>query len=205
MPVGRHHHWHHRPHAPGYWWRWGTAAAVTRWVAYAWATPRYYYYGSGGTVYYEGDTVYVEGQQPVSSEQYYQQVTEIATSVPEMTDAQAEQVEWMPLGVFALTQEGADDTNLLLQLAVTKEGFIAGTLYNETTETSRPVEGTVDKETQRAAWSPVDGKNADVVMETGLYNLTEDETTAFVHFGKEKTQMWVMVRLDEPEAEPEQE
>ena len=38
-------------------------------------------------------------------------------------------------------------------------------------------------------------------METGIYNLTEDETTALVHFGKEQTQTWLMVRLPEPEGE----
>ena len=42
-------------------------------------------------------------------------------------------------------------------------------------------------------------------METGIYNLTEDECTALVHFSADETQEWVMVRLDEPEesgAEP---
>ena len=200
LPARRYHHWHHRPHPrPGYWWRWTTAAAVTSWVAYGWTSPVYYSYGSGGNVYYQDNTVYVDGQEHCSADEYYQQATEIAGSVPQISDAQAEQIEWMPLGVFALTQEGASDTNLLLQLAVSKEGMIAGTLLNETTGSSRPVEGMVDRDTQRAAWSPVDGKNTDVVMETGLYNLTENEAAALVHFGKEQTQTWVMVRLDEPQ------
>ena len=61
--------------------------------------------------------------------------------------------------------------------------------------------GKVDKKTQRAAWSLVDGKNSEVVMETGIYNLTEDQATALVHFGPKKTQTWVMVRIDEPQAD----
>ena len=93
---------------------------------------------------------------------------------------------------------------MLLQLAVSKEGFVAGTLFNESTESSRPVEGMVDKETQRAVWSPVDGKNAGVVMETGIYNLTQDQATALVHFSPDKTQTWVMVRLEEPAEEAAQ-
>ena len=59
----------------------------------------------------------------------------------------------------------------------------------------------VDKETQRAAWHPVDGTNPDLVMETGIYNLAEDETTALVHFGSEKTQEWLMVRLEDTDAD----
>ena len=167
---------------------------MTRWVVFGWTQPYYYRYGSGGNVYYENNVVYVDGQEQYSAEEYYEQAAEIAASVPEISDEQAEQVEWMSLGVFALTQEGVSDTNLLLQLAVSKEGIIAGTLYNETTGTSRTVEGMVDKETQRAAWSPVDGKNTDVVMETGIYNLTKDEATALVHFGPNKTQTWVIAR-----------
>jgi len=204
LPVGRWNRWWNRPGLrPGYWWRWGTAAALTRWVVRGWTQPIYYGYGSGGNVYYEGDVVYVDGEQNCTSQEYYQQATEIAAAVPEMTDEQAEQVEWMPLGVFALTKEGVDDSNLLLQLAVSKEGIIAGTLVNETTESVRPVEGKVDNDSQRAAWSFADGKNTDVVMETGIYNLTEDQCTLLVHFGAEKTQTWAMVRLDEPE-EPQE-
>ena len=158
-------------------------------------------YGTGGNVYYENNTVYVDGNEYASAEEYYDEAATIAQNVPAISDAEAEQVEWLPLGVFALTQEGVNDSNLLLQLAVSKEGVIAGTLFNESTESSSPVEGMIDSQTQRAAWSPVDGQNSDVVMETGIYNLTEDQATALVHFGPEKTQTWVLVRLDEPPAE----
>ena len=118
-----------------------------------------------------------------------------------MSDEQAEEVEWLPLGVFALTQEGASESNLMLQLAVSKDGIVAGELYNESTDVTHPVEGSVDNKTQRAAWTPIDGSNKGIVMETGIYNLTKDEATALVHFGKDQTQTWQMVRLDEPEAE----
>jgi len=160
-----------------------------------------YSYGSGGNVYYENDTVYIDGNAYCSSEEYYDEAATIAQDVPEISDAEADEVEWLPLGVFALTQEGVNDSNMLLQLAVSKEGVIAGTLFNESTDSSRPVEGSVDKETQRAAWSLVDGENSEIVMEAGIYDLTEDESTALVHFGPEKTQTWVLVRLDEPEDE----
>ena len=55
----------------------------------------------------------------------------------------------------------------------------------------------VDKETQRAVWTIGDNKNT--VMETGIYNLTTDETPVQVHFGTEQTKQWLMVRMEEPE------
>lgn len=76
--------------------------------------------------------------------------------------------------------------------------MIAGTYYNTGTDTVRPVKGMVDKKSQRAAWTFADGKNTDIIMETGIYNLTQDETEALVHFRKDKTQQWLMVRLKEP-------
>ena len=108
-------------------------------------------------------------------------------------------MEWLPLGVFALTKEGVNESNMLLQLAVSKDGIIAGTLVNDSTDSSRPVEGSIDTNTQRAAWHFADGKNADVVMETGIYNLTEAQSQALVHFGTDKVQEVVLVRLDQPE------
>ncbi len=97
-------------------------------------------------------------------------------------------MEWMPLGVFALTAEGVNASSMYLQLAVSKEGVIAGTFYNESTGATHPVEGMVDEKTQRAVWKAADGTNANIVMETGLYNLTQDQAEVLVHFGPEKTQ-----------------
>ncbi|HUT90200.1 MAG TPA: hypothetical protein VMY37_11930 [Thermoguttaceae bacterium] len=188
--------WYSRPH---YWWRWATASALTGWAVWGWTTPAYYVYGTGGNVYYENSVVYVDGQQYCTEQEYYQQAEDIAVGVPEIDEAQAQQVEWLPLGVFALTKEGINESNFLLQLAVSKEGVIGGTLVNEETGSVRPVEGMVDKETQRAAWKLIDGKNAEVVMEAGIYGLTEDECTALVHHGPDQTQTIVMVRLDEPD------
>jgi hypothetical protein len=88
---------------------------------------------------------------------------------------------------------------MILQLAVSKDGVLAGSFYNQTLHVERPLEGTVDKTTQRAAWHFADGKNTEIVMETGIVNLTKDEATALVHFGPEKTQTWMMVRLPQPE------
>jgi hypothetical protein len=181
-------------YARNHWWRPATWAALGGWVAgSSWASPAYYDYGDG--IYYEDEQVYMNGKPVASAEEYYQQASELATGAP---PAQTSESEWLPLGVFAVTREQTTDSNTLLQLAVDKNGVIAGTYYNTSTNIARPVRGKVDQKTQRAAWTFSDGKNDDIIMETGLFNLTQDQTEALVHFGKEKTQKWVMVRLDEP-------
>lgn len=150
--------------------------------------------------------VFVNGEKYGSAEQYYNDTTEIAASVPEMTDEQAAQMEWMPLGVFAITAEGVNASSMYLQLAISKQGVIAGTFYNESTGATHPVEGMIDEETQRAVWKAADGTNANIVMETGIYNLTQDQAELLVHYGPEQTQTALLVRLDEaerPESEKE--
>jgi hypothetical protein len=175
-----------------------TAKLVTDWVRYSSARPVYYVYGTGGNVVYRDTIVYVDGQRYATADEYYQQASDLADAAPEIAEDQADKIEWLPLGVFAYTQKGVSETNTYLQLAVTKDGVIGGTLFNEATNTSRPLEGTVDKKTQRAAWTFADGKNTDTVMETSIYSLTKDKAPALVHFGPKKTQEVELVRMEEP-------
>ena len=161
---------------------------------HSWKTPIDYNYRPGSTVYYENNVLYVNGQQ-YDSAAYYNEASELA-SVP---DEHAGDQEWMSLGVFALTAEGVNASSMYLQLALSKNRVIAGTFYNESTGATHAIEGMVDQETQRAAWKAVDGTNADVVMETGLFNLTQDQAPVLVHFGPEQTQNVLLVRLDESE------
>ncbi len=143
--------------------------------------------------------VYIDNRQYISTAQFFEQAAAIAASVPQLDEPQAEKVEWMPLGVFAITAENVNASSMFLQLAVSRDGMIAGTYYNETTGTVHPVEGMVDEKTQRAAWRAADGTNPNLVMETGIFNLTQDEATALVHFGPDETQTVLLVRLDEQE------
>jgi hypothetical protein len=57
--------------------------------------------------------------------------------------------------------------------------------------------GPQKQKTQRAAWTTGDRK--DTVYETGIGNLTEPETTMLVHFAKDRTQQWTLVRLGKPQ------
>jgi hypothetical protein len=38
-------------------------------------------------------------------------------------------------------------------------------------------------------------------METGISNLTKDESPALIHFAEGQTQQWLMIRLEDPEGE----
>jgi hypothetical protein len=42
------------------------------------------------------------------------------------------------------------------------------------------------------------GDKKNVVYEAGLANLSQDESTMMVHFGKERAQQWALVRLQQP-------
>ncbi len=182
-----------------YGWRPITYAAFGTFMGGAWvsAQPRYYAYGTGGNVYYENNVVYVDGQAAGTPEEYAAQSTALVASAP----AQVTDTEWLPLGTFALTREGVNDSQAMLELAVNKQGVLAGTYYNEATQVSRSLKGMLDQASQRAAIGFADGKNTDVVLETGIQNLTQDEAPALLHQGKDRSGPVLLVRLLAPEEE----
>jgi hypothetical protein len=153
-------------------------------------------YNYGEDVYYSGDQVY-SGDQPIATtEEYTEQAAAIAGSAPAETPASS---DWLPLGVFALTQDGQASgaaPSLYMQLAISKQGVISGTLKNTLTGKVQPLEGMADKTSQRVAWTVVGQERP--IMETGLENLTEDSSPALIHFADGQTQQWLMVRIPEP-------
>ena len=92
----------------------------------------------------------------------------------------------------------------LVQLALNKEGAVRGALYDKLTDKQTALTGAVDKKTQRVAVA-VEG-NQGVVAEMGLYNLSENEVPVLVHFGAERHENRVLVRLQQPDqqAQPPQ-
>ena len=179
-------------------WGWAAWPAITGWVTSGWSQPIYYNYGDN--VYYDDGQVYYGDQPVASASDYAQQAAAIALSQPTTDPAPA---DWMPLGVFAVTNDGEPtgaDPTMYLQLAVSKQGELSGTFQNTATDTAQEIEGMVDKETQRAAWVPKGKKSP--IMETGISNLTQDTTPALVHFADGTTQQWLMVRLDKPKDDP---
>ena len=111
------------------------------------------------------------------------------TRSPPAPQTKPESSEWMPLGVFAITQDnqaaGVEPT-LFMQLAISKEGVISGTLNNTATSQKQTLEGMADKKSQRVAWCVTGQKRP--IMETGISNLTQDSSPALVHFADGQTQ-----------------
>lgn len=175
--------------AAGTAWQWATWNSVGTWMAYYPTTPIYYDYGNNVT--YVDNSVYVNGQDVGTSQEYYDSASQLAT---DGADAKApSDGDWMPLGVFALTKTDETKSNVTIQLAINKQGIIRGNYTDNESGDTQVVEGSVDKKTQRVAFTVGDNKND--VVETGLYNLTKDEAPVLIHFGAEKTEQWLLVRL----------
>ena len=85
-------------------------------------------------------------------------------------------------------------------MAVNRQGIVSGSFYNTATDEAQAVLGQVDKDTQRVALRI--GESDDVILETGLYNLTKDEAPAMVHFGPDRVEYWLLVRLKSDEEAP---
>jgi len=183
-----------------YWWRtpaWGALSSWFTWNAPAavWAQPVYYDYGPGGNVVYQDNQVFIGGQDVGSADDFAQSAFALATVPPPPTEEVAAQADWMPLGTFAMSSSENDtQPQRVLQLAVDKNGVISGTLYSPQNDQTVTIQGQVDKETQRVAFRF--GESEDVVAETGLYNLTQNEVPLLVHFGPTRVENYLLVRLD---------
>jgi hypothetical protein len=180
---------------------WGTATweSASAYVGYGEATsPMYYDYGTGVT--YQDGQVYF-GDRPVATEeQYAEQAIEIAAAAPAEADPAAEQADdWRPLGIFALVKGDEQVSNDIFQLALDADGVVRGNYYNAVADQVTPVSGSLDKKSQRVAWRIGDRK--DVVYETGLFNLTLEESGVLVHFGTDRTEQYTLVRVEQPDSE----
>jgi hypothetical protein len=172
------------------WWpvAWGTAAAFVGITA----PPVVYDYGS--TVVIQDDQVYVNGDPVATAADYAAQADQIVDTGRQAKPGEND--EWQPLGAFGLIQADEKTAQRIFQLAVNKDGIVRGNYYDAVADNTLPVVGSVDKKSQRVAWSIGDKK--EIVFETGLSNFTKDDTTVLVHFGKESTQQMILVRLEEP-------
>jgi hypothetical protein len=185
-----------------YWWTVPTYTACVNWFNWSapsevWSEPVYYDYGQEGNVVYNDNSVYINGEQVATATEFAQSAADLATVEAPQSDEDAENAEWMPLGTFALSAGEKDvEPTRMVQLAVNKQGIISGTLFNTQTEENQSIQGQVDKETQRVAMRI--GESEDLVVETGLYNLTQDEAPLLVHFGTDRVENWLLVRLEDP-------
>jgi hypothetical protein len=129
-----------------------------------------------------------------TAEQYAQEATTIAAQGQTATAPPS--AGWKPLGVFALVQGDEKTSNNIFQLAINEEGIIRGNYYEGLMDTTTEVYGSVDKKTQRAAWTI--GKKKDRVFEAGISNLTEPQCPCLLHVGSQTTDQMLLVRMEQP-------
>lgn len=177
---------------------------------------------SSSNVIYEGGNVYINGQPEGSSQQYYQQAQQLAQAgqnyqqtqqnYQQQTDYQQQpdsytqsditsvstdqNQQWQPLGVFALAETGQTQSNMLVQLAVNKDGIVRGNYTNELTNEHAQVYGSLDKNTQRVSWTI--GTNPNTVFDAGLGDLVQNDSSVLVHYGPNDTSRMALIRLQEP-------
>jgi len=174
---------------------WSTSASwpsLVVWLPWKWRQPVYYYYDDNGSVFYgeSQDFSYLISV-PQRSEFIARAVSIANKQRPLLIDASS----WMPLGMYALSYDGESlsDFSEYISLAISKEGFITGAYFNGTTGETFEIRGSVDSNSQRAAWKFV-GRDWPI-MESGLYNLTNDEATMLVHSADGRTESKVIIRL----------
>jgi hypothetical protein len=183
--------------AAGYAWRAATWPSCLTFVGYPVSTaPVYYDYGNNVT--YQGGNVYYNDEVYRTEAEYAQEAAAIADTGRQAQPVQDDQ--WQPLGVFALTKGDETVSNDIFQLAINKDGVVRGNYYNALTDAVLPVYGSLRKTTQRIAWTI--GDNKERVYETGLYNLTKEETPVLVHFGNDRTEQYTLFRIEQKEDQP---
>lgn len=193
---------------PGAWFCAGWAAGRYWWpcawpVLYDWFDfPSEYpvYYDYGNTVVYQDNGVYVDGVDQGTPQEYYQQAQTLADNGADADAPSQDGGDWLSLGVFLLTKPGEKDSHDVFQLAINKQGVLRGNFQDSANNVTESVQGSADLKTQRVAFTVGDKKST--VIETGLYNLTKDEAPALIHFGADRTEQWLLVRLKNPDASP---
>ena len=191
------HPWH-------YWWsipNWRTLDTWFLWQnrpAAVWTQPAYYDFSPEGNVIVGEDFVKVNGEPIATPDEFAQNAADLATVAGPANEEAASKEEWLPLGTFAVSGDPKDlEPARIVQLAVSKNGIVAGTLFNTKTDKAQTIQGQVDKQTQRVALRLGDSDN--IVFETGLYNLTQNEVPVLVHFGSDKVENYLLVRLEHPD------
>lgn len=155
------------------WWRRSQWVTINRWLPYGWSYPVDY------------------------SEGYPEEIPIEPYSYPQPEEVPQEQFgDWLPLGIFATgrTVDEAAVSNILIQLAINRNGDLAGTYYNVATNLSYLIEGVVDPETQQAAWKLANTTPAPLMV-TGIYNLSQDVVSTVVYNPDGSAESWVLVRV----------
>lgn len=100
--------------------------------------------------------------------------------------------DFLSLGVFKLSPKGQPNAWAMLNLAVSKSGVVRGTYYDILSDQEQPVQGAVDKATQRVAFTI--GAQGTIVFETLLPNLTSDSGNITLQYNDGTKSQWTLAR-----------
>ena len=103
-------------------------------------------------------------------------------------------VEFLPLGVYALAPPDHDEATAMLQLAVSKDGVVRGSYCDLVSNQGHKIQGAVDKKTERVAFTI--GQQGTTVFETMLADLTSPEGEVSLHFPDGEASDWVLARFE---------
>ena len=181
---------HHKLHPDWWWWKTCDWDACSSWVSYKWADP--FYYDCGVNVYYRDNYFYLNDVAVASAPDHAYQAFQLPGKDPPPPE---QTTKILPMGVYTLASSRNDtDPDMIMQLVVTQEGFLSGTLFNRGTDKTVIVSGWMEPESQRVALRVTD--TGDVVMETSCFNMFCSHSCVFMHFGVENTQIWFLTRMD---------
>ncbi|MFM8497289.1 MAG: hypothetical protein ACKOEM_17470 [Planctomycetia bacterium] len=103
-------------------------------------------------------------------------------------------LEWMPLGVFAVAPQGTEQAHIYQQLAVSRKGELKGNSYDAVSDAVQPITGTIDRDSRKATWKVGTG----ATFETTLDALVTTPSTVTMKAGS-TSQTWDLVRMEKPE------
>ncbi len=160
--------WGYRAPTPYYWWNDATTASVASWLS--WSTPSRFTTTTARMSITRTATSMSISSRSRTADNYIGQAMQLAQSGIDALSSVAQNQaaaaaasqpvndrpptepapaysgpEWMPLGVFAVTEAEKADPTIMLQLAITKDGVIGGTYQNTATNQTQNVAGKVDK------------------------------------------------------------
>jgi hypothetical protein len=151
-------------------------------------------YDYGGNVVMQGNSVYVNGDATGTAQEYADQSSQLAAAG--RTAEPDENSKWLPLGVFALVEGDATNSDDVFQIAVNPQGIIRGNYHQVSSDQVVKIVGSVDKKTQRASWTIGDDETP--VYDAGIANLTKDETPILIHLQDGQSRQMNLVRLEQP-------
>lgn len=171
-------------HPNAEWWAVAGAAGLSQWLGYSVVAGGTSAGAAPATVVSESGT---GTEEPAPAEQPQ------AAALPEDLD-------WLPLGVFASAPEGAEQAHVYQQLAVSHDGEIKGNYYDALSDSVQPIAGRIDKESRIATWTIGKGKGGR--FQTTIDDLTANPCPATMTSGGGE-QRWELVPMDKPADEPQ--